>query len=594
MRISAITNWAYIITVALTLLAGGSFILSSSFADLERRAVEQHLMVQEIADELDIAAEKRSDDIRLYVMRGDEAELAAFYVDENAERGFEALAEKARTNGATEQEQALLTDIARQAEALDEIEERAIAEMRQGQRTAAQQIVFGDEHNRLQTALLADVEKLSQILTARTGAVLEDAKEKSDIFGLLARIMLTLTAIVFLSVLYFVVKKRIANPIVTMTGVINRLARQEFDVEVPHLDRRDEIGEMNAAIEVFRANGLERERLDAELRKDQRIKDLILQMMHRLQACQAEHEIAGIVSLYMPQIFPDMAGALFIQDETHSNLLVRGTWREPKYAKVSLQPSDCWGLRRGRPHLGDPADNDVICPHLSASDLCNLCVPLTALGDIVGLLSLEAEDRNLVINARVYLELIAENLGLAIANLQLRERLTGLATRDALTGLLNRRSLDEAINRLGKREPQGNQSCLMLDIDHFKRFNDEFGHDAGDAVIKHVASILVSAGVEQSEVYRFGGEEFTVLLDGLSEDEATAFAESLREKVAKAPLSDRGRFLGVVTISIGVASAPEQGTVNTLVTRADAALLIAKERGRNRTVRSSSLVKERV
>jgi diguanylate cyclase (GGDEF)-like protein len=594
MRISAITNWAYVATVLLTLLAGVSFILSSRYALHERLAVEQHLVLAELADDLELEAEKRTDEARLYIMRGDERDLAAFYVDESKERDFEQHANVATGDGASEEELSIFKEITAGADKLDELESSAILAFRAGRQPDAQQIIFGDDHHAAYSALTADVEKLRALISQRTSAALAEARDRSDLFGLIARIMLTLTATVFLGVLYFVVKKRIANPLIAMTGIINRLAKQDFAVVVPHLNRRDEIGDMNTAIEVFRSNGLERERLDAELRRDQRIKDLILQMMHRLQACQTQNEVADIVTLYMPQIFPEIAGNLFIHDETHSHLLVQGMWLEPRHAQKSLPPSECWGLRRGRPHLSDPVDKDVACSHVSTDNVTSLCVPLTALGDTVGLLYLESETPSLVRDARIYLELIAENLGLAIANLQLRDRLTGLATRDALTGLLNRRSLDEAINRLAKSKTETPQSCLMIDIDHFKRFNDEFGHDAGDAVIKHVAQILVAATSGRGHVFRFGGEEFTVFLDDLDEKNAAEFADVLRGRVATAPLSDRGRFLGVVTISIGVASAPGDGPVINVVNRADAALLTAKERGRNRVVTSSSLATELV
>ena len=587
MRIGTITNLAYVATVLLTMLAGLSFILSAHSALLERRAVEQHLALGELVDELDIGAEKRTDDIRLYFMRGAEDELAAFYVDEKDERGFEAAAQRARTLGATEDEIAVLTRIVTEAEALDRIERAAIADYRDGRQEAARQAVFGPAHEAAHKDLLGSVDEVQQMMTARSGETLSRAKARSDLFDIIAKSMLALTALVFLGVLYFVLKRRIATPIVAMTGIINRLAKQDFDVEVPQVARRDEIGEMTAAIAVFRANGLERERLAAELRRDQRIKDFILQMMHRLQACQTQDEIADVVTLFMPQTFPGMAGSLYTHDEGHRSLVPRSSWNGPETTPAAFPAEQCWALRRGRPHLSDSNDHDVACPHLEETQRPALCVPLTALGETVGLLHLEAAELDRLEEARLYLELIAENLGLAIANLQLRERLTGMAIRDPLSGLLNRRSLDEAINRIAKAPAP--HACLMLDIDHFKRFNDEFGHDAGDAVIRHVADILHSALPEAGEVFRFGGEEFTILLDGSGEAEALHLGETLCAQIAAAPLSDHGRFLGTVTVSVGVAAAPQEGPVATLLARADTALLAAKTAGRNRAVAVSSL-----
>ena len=132
-------------------------------------------------------------------------------------------------------------------------------------------------------------------------------------------------------------------------------------------------------------------------------------------------------------------------------------------------------------------------------------------------------------------------------------------------------------------------ACLMVDIDHFKRFNDEFGHDAGDLVMQYVGQILRETVGPAGTAYRFGGEEFTVLLPGLEEDQAAELADGLRRKIGGATLSHSGRVLGTVSTSIGVAASPQDGSIETLVTRADAALLKAKAAGRNRTVMASEI-----
>lgn len=222
-------------------------------------------------------------------------------------------------------------------------------------------------------------------------------------------------------------------PLTRMTGIVGRLAKQDYAVEILPDRRRDEIGEMNEAIEIFRANGIEKERLDAERQADQRTKDLILEMMHRLQACQNQIELAGVVARLAPEIFPDLSGGLYILNESRTTLIGAALWRQPKHAEDSFPASLCWGLRRGRPHMSGVHDTDVPCQHLDGADVSALCVPLTAQGEMIGLLYLErnAEGITDLTSSRLYLELIAENLGLAIANLQLREKLTEFAIRDA-------------------------------------------------------------------------------------------------------------------------------------------------------------------
>jgi diguanylate cyclase (GGDEF)-like protein len=128
----------------------------------------------------------------------------------------------------------------------------------------------------------------------------------------------------------------------------------------------------------------------------------------------------------------------------------------------------------------------------------------------------------------------------------------------------------------------------MIDIDHFKRFNDDFGHEAGDMVMQHVAAILLDSVGDQGEVFRFGGEEFTILLPVTDETAAAGFAERVRHQVAAATLTHRGRMLGHITVSIGVAASPEVLVTN-LISCADTGLLEAKGGGRNRVIRASDL-----
>ena len=591
MRINAITNWAYGVTVLLTGLSGAAFILSTNSALEERRAVEQHLALDTLGEELALGAEVRTDEARLYVMRGDERHLETFHRAEEEERKREEAIKTATSFGASQGEIAALQETMREAEALDKIELAAIEAYQKGDRTTALEKLFGPEHERLQTALLDTVARFRDLTNARTGGALNEAQARSDWFAIAAKTMLGITAALFLSVLYFILKRRVAMPLTRMSGIVTRLAEQDYAVEVPLDRRRDEIGEMNKAIHIFRENGIERDRLDAERRLDQQTKDLILQMMHRLQACQSQDELAEVVARFAPQVFPNLAGHLYVLSDSRTLLTRVGSWFDPQHSAPSFPSSACWGLRRGRPHVSNRGHSDIACQHLDDDGAVGLCVPLTAQGDTIGLLYFEERsDETFAVEAsRLYLELIAENIGLAVANLQLREKLTNLAVRDALTGLLNRRCLDEALNR----EPRGQGgkplTCLMIDIDHFKRFNDEFGHDAGDVVMQYVAQIIVDTVADAGSAYRFGGEEFTVLLPEADEAAGFELAERLRTRIGTTPLSHRGRILGTVSVSVGIASAPDDGPVATLLTRADAALLDAKNHGRNRSVRASGL-----
>jgi diguanylate cyclase (GGDEF)-like protein len=586
MRISTITNWAYVITVGLTLLSGGAFINATRFADRERDAVQEARDLDDRVDGLELSAGQTTEDARLYVVKGEDRYLKAFQGADAQERARERALRALNETSLIPQEVAALRVIEQDAEVLDAIEERAVKDFGSGASDKARSALFSAEHEEAQNGLMSSVDHFKDLVATRTSDGLRQAKAEAEFWGTIAKSLLVLTALVFLSVLYFVLRQRVARPLIQMSSIVRRLAKQDYDVPVMANDRRDEIGDMNEAIRIFRDNGLERDRLDAERKKDQQTKDSILQLMHRLQACRQEDELAPVVSLFAVQIFPELDGHLFVMNDGRTVLTSAATWGAPIVSKPVFPAHDCWGLRRGRAHLSGNTCGDVLCQHLDGHDtVASLCVPLVARGDTVGMLYFEGpSDGAWIADARVYIELIAENLALAIANQQLRDRLTNLAVKDPLTGLLNRRSLDENLKRLRQDATDLPSALLMIDIDHFKRFNDEFGHDAGDFVMGQVAAIMTDVAGNVGLVHRFGGEEFAVIMR--SADRASAFklAEGIRIAIESTPVNYLGRPLGKVTVSMGLALTENDRPASTLMQRADAALLRAKAGGRNITV----------
>lgn len=158
------------------------------------------------------------------------------------------------------------------------------------------------------------------------------------------------------------------------------------------------------------------------------------------------------------------------------------------------------------------------------------------------------------------------------------------SVRDPLTGRYNRRYLEETLEREVRRAGRAVQALdvLMIDLDYFKTFNDTYGHEAGDSVLRETASLL-SAGIRAEDfVCRFGGEEFVIVLPTADKEASRARAERLRLKMRGLTVMHQGRSLGMVTISVGVAAFPEHGTSpKELMAAADAALYQAKRGGRD-------------
>lgn len=223
--------------------------------------------------------------------------------------------------------------------------------------------------------------------------------------------------------------------------------------------------------------------------------------------------------------------------------------------------------------------------------LISLCLPLTAGGETLGIMHLRApaDDKGAdpIEEAVTLIQTAAEQIALSLANIKLREDLRRQSIHDALTGLFNRRYLDETLPRETLRSKRGGEhlSVIMLDIDHFKKFNDEFGHEAGDLVLQTLGAFL-KKGVRGGDIAcRYGGEEFTVILPGASPEAAIEKAEKLRTGILTQRFIYGGRDLGKVTLSLGVATFPLHGeTPEEVIAAADAALYRAKESGRNRVL----------
>lgn len=184
-----------------------------------------------------------------------------------------------------------------------------------------------------------------------------------------------------------------------------------------------------------------------------------------------------------------------------------------------------------------------------------------------------------------YGHLLAQLAALVLDNAQLRESLHQQAIRDPLTGLFNRRYLEVTLERETRRATRNQQplGIIMLDIDHFKRFNDTFGHAAGDLLLAELGRFLQRHIRGEDIACRYGGEEFTLILPNASLEVTRQRAELLRTAIHHLHLEFDGQPLGAVTLSLGVAIFPQPGrSIDAIVQAADEALYAAKRGGRNR------------
>jgi len=399
-----------------------------------------------------------------------------------------------------------------------------------------------------------------------------------------------------------------------------RLANGDLEQEI-RVRRGSELGALAEALndmaKNMRAEKAQRAQVGTELRQaykqlSQRTSeveargrtiDLLGKMAHRLQSCGSEEELTEVVHRFAGLILPGVPGALFLFNNSRNMLRAVAEWNSPVALSPEFRPQDCWALRRGQPHVVGADEAEVICRHVSeTAGIRYRCFPMMAQGDTLGMLYIEepkSGDAEQLAAAQAALtdhhrvEIMVENIALALGNHRLREALRNQSIRDPLTGLFNRRYLEEAFDLEVARASRARTpiAVLMIDIDHFKRFNDTFGHDAGDAVLKATGEAL-AANVRRGDIAcRYGGEEFTIIAPGAGLEDAAKRAEALRQAVAAVRVVHQGRPLGPISCSIGVAGFPAQGTTPPEVIKAaDEALYQAKQLGRDRVAVAASRI----
>jgi diguanylate cyclase (GGDEF)-like protein len=240
----------------------------------------------------------------------------------------------------------------------------------------------------------------------------------------------------------------------------------------------------------------------------------------------------------------------------------------------------------------------MLCRHIRARGIDRnfmqtVCVPMMAQGETIGMFHLRSEqkqkDPGNISEKRKFAKeqlvvAVAEHISLALSNLKMQDSLRQQSIHDSLTGLFNRRYMKDSLEREMYRSKRHNIpfGVIMLDIDYFKKFNDEYGHDVGDMVLERIGR-LVKLTVRPEDIpCRYGGEEFLIILPNANEDGTNQCAARLLEETRRIKVKNKGTLLGGVTISLGVASYPVNGdTIEQIVKAADTAMFDAKNAGRD-------------
>jgi diguanylate cyclase (GGDEF)-like protein/PAS domain S-box-containing protein len=355
----------------------------------------------------------------------------------------------------------------------------------------------------------------------------------------------------------------------------------------------EDISEQVRASEAERKHAESLNRLVDELQIHASYLSLLNEMGGRLEACVTGQEAYTVVADCMQKFFPEaISGTLYLTNE--QNLMEAVIHRgEVSLSEPLFEMKSCQALAEGKALWNGDVQN-VACRHIRRNpEVRSICAPILSVDGVAGTLHLEfaniidaaAQPRENVESSQKRLAItVAGQIARSLSSLRLREKLREQSIRDPLTGLFNRRFMEESLASELQRAQRRKYSVslLFLDLDHFKRFNDTFGHDAGDLVLRSIAELTRSFFRASDICCRYGGEEFAVILPEMTSATAAARADALRTEVKHLELRHLDKALGEISISVGIASFPEHGMNGEEMFRmADRALYESKAHGRD-------------
>lgn len=341
-----------------------------------------------------------------------------------------------------------------------------------------------------------------------------------------------------------------------------------------------------------------RQQAQKQLKEMIRGTDNAIALSSILQSCSALEETFEPLATYCQKILP-FPGILYLAHSKHNYMEFAVKWGRPVSREEEvLSPNHCWALHRGKIHSFDNAVNSIICEHAKQAHRkipSYLCIPLQAQNDNVGLLYVELSKneqlsegkfRQLMVNFESLIMTTADVIASSLANIKLRETLKIRSIRDVLTGLYNRSYLEESFDReiLRSQRQKSKLAVVMMDIDHFKAINDNYGHEAGDIVLVELGKLLRNRIRKSDIACRYGGEEILLLFFDIDNaEDAFNRVETIREEISQLAINHHGKIIAPLTASFGIAIMPQHGDNQVqLIAAADSALYKSKEAGRNR------------
>jgi diguanylate cyclase (GGDEF)-like protein len=429
---------------------------------------------------------------------------------------------------------------------------------------------------------------LSQHLSAGRAALdtrTEEEVRARDGFTLAAVRRLSLVAVGMALLLFTVswlIRRRLLAALRQLASAARAVAAGDLSARTGRAGR-DEVGQLASVLDDT-SDTLQR--AFAEREADARRQAFRARLDRALAQVDEDQGLAETIGRALDQVAPNRSAELLIADSSEAHLHPFATNpRVPAPGCRVSTPWSCPAVRGGRVAEFTSAEELDACPHLRnrpEGDRSGVCIPVSFMGRVLGVLHSAAEPQNLPDADTMYqLKVLSEQTGARVGNLRAFDQVQRQAAMDSLTGLPNRRSFEDAVHKLAARNLT--YGVLLADLDHFKAVNDTYGHAAGDRALRLFADVLRSALRDKDIPCRFGGEEFAIVIADVDAPGAADVADRLRIALAIA-VPDNGPAF---TVSIGVSDSTMASDLAGQLALADAALMAAKREGRDRCLMAS-------
>lgn len=313
--------------------------------------------------------------------------------------------------------------------------------------------------------------------------------------------------------------------------------------------------------------------------------NLLEQLIDSLQACFSTEDADKIIAPLMQQLFPNETGAIYLASPSKTKLKAIAIWGPiPSTSDPIFDPHECIALQRDKIHLVEDTHHSLCCQHIRPNSLPveTCCVPMTVHGDTLGVLYVSSLQRGRISAAEQMAVTVAKHIGLALANLRLRDSLNNPSFRDPLTNLYNRRYLEEGLEREIRRSESNSQplGIILFNIDRFQAFINTHNQTAGDLLLREMGMFLLNYIRASDIACRYRSDQFLIMLPETALAETQTQAKLLQQKIKQLDFVYKDYTLDLMTISCGVASYPEHGmTGKSVIEAALVALDSANQQG---------------